>query len=181
MRALFGLLLLCLTPAAAVAEDWTLLTLQADSRHQGSKVWSGYFRGPNGRDYNAAEFYRPTKPLFSATGVLALDADKPISWLVPLAVDAGYEARLYQAEPLAAIGFGTALRFGRTTAVSFRVDNLLVVGGKISEQPCYDGYRRRYHCGTGAAWTRFETSSNDRRGRLAVPMLRAKLTHRFSF
>ena len=181
MRQLFILtvFLAGLTPAAA--QDWQIIRLQAESKHQGSKVWSGYFRGLNGRDYNAAQFYRPQREEFSAFGIVALDPHKKVSWLVPLAVDAGYDAKLFQAEPLAAIGFGAAVRTGPYSVVSLRADNLLVAGGRVSEQPCYDGFRRRYHCGTGTAWTDYQRSDVDRRGRLAVPALYARFVHRFSF
>lgn len=163
------------------ANDVQLVSLKATSQHAASKVWSGRFRGLNGRDYNASAFYKPTKPQLSATGLLMINSQDRVSWLLPISIDAGYHAKLYQADPLASIGFGTAVSLDAQSVVTFRVDNLLVSGGKISERPCYDSYRRRYHCGSGLAWTDFEKTGFDRRGRLAVPSIEIKFKRRFSF
>ncbi|MBT7642844.1 MAG: hypothetical protein HN715_07640 [Rhodobiaceae bacterium] len=185
--AVWSLALLCLLPGSSFAQDWQLLQLSARSQHQGSKVWSGRFHGLNGTVYNATEFYQPTRPQFSASGLLALPRSRGLTWLVPISVDAGYSAKLYQARPLASLGFGAAVRLGPHSLVSFRVDNILVAGGKVSEQPCFDSFRRRFHCGSGLAWTEFETTRSAKRksgggaGQLGEPSLHAKWVHKFSF
>lgn len=168
-----------ISPAAAA--DVQLVSLTAVSQHAASKVWSGRFRGVNGRDYNASAFYKSTKPQLSATGLLMINPQDRFSWLLPISIDAGYHADLYQADPLASIGFGTAVSLDAHSVLTLRVDNLLVSGGKISERPCFDSYRRRYHCGSGLAWTDFEKTDFDRRGRLAVPSIEIKFRRRFSF
>lgn len=168
-----------ISPAAAA--DVQLVSLTAVSQHAASKVWSGRFRGVNGRDYNASAFYKSTKPQLSATGLLMINPQDRFSWLLPISIDAGYHAELYQADPLASIGFGTAVSLDAHSVLTLRVDNLLVSGGKISERPCFDSYRRRYHCGSGLAWTDFEKTDFDRRGRLAVPSIEIKFRRRFSF
>ena len=175
-------LALALVPATqAQAEDITLVSLKAQSEHLGSKVWSGKFRGLNGRDYNASEFYQSENPEFSATALLMLQPQQAVSWLLPISVDAGYQSKLYAAAPLASIGFGAAISLNRLSVLTVRADNLLVAGGAVSERPCYDGYRRRYHCGTGLAWTDFQRQDIDRRGNLAVPGLHIHYIRRFSF
>jgi len=187
---LAALVLALLVPSASWARDWHLLHFQAQSQHQGSKVWDGRFFGLNGEAYNASEFYQSTRPQFSASGLLALPsqgAPNKVTWLLPVSVDAGYSADLYQARPHLSLGFGAAIRLGRQTMASLRVDNMLVVGGQVSEQPCFDGFRRRYHCGSGLAWTEFETTRSARHktgggaGQLSQPSLAAKLVHKFSF
>ena len=165
----------------AQAGDISLVSLHGASQHNGSKVWSGKFRAPNGLDYNAGDFYKSRKPEFSATGIFMLNGDKRVSWLLPVSLDAGYDAQLYQAQPLASIGMGAAITLSRHSVLSMRIDNVLVAGGDVSERPCYDGYRRRYHCGSGLAWTDFENIDVDRRGRLAVPAFYARYVTRFSF
>lgn len=179
-----GLLILLLVSFARTpswAGDIQLISLNGASTHVGSKVWSGKFRGLNGRDYNASEFYQSQNQEFSATGVFMLNSQKRISYLLPVSVDAGYKAQIYQAQSLASIGFGAAISIDSQSVLTLRVDNLLVIGGKISEQPCYDSYRRRYHCGTGSAWRDFERVDDDRRGSLAVPGFQARFIRRFSF
>lgn len=161
--------------------DWRILSLQAASEHNGSDVWSGKFTGLNGRNYDASVFYRPTNQPFSMKTVLAKDTAKAVTWILPIAVDAGYKARLYQADPLLTLGGGAALQVARHSMVSFRIDNILRLGGTVSEQPCYDGFRRQYHCGTGLAWRDYENSDIDRRGSLATPQIKMRFTHRFAF
>lgn len=166
-----------LSPASA----WEMLSLTASSEHNGSDVWSGKFTGLNGRSYDASAFYRPSNQPFSAKTVLAQSGKGAVTWLLPLAADAGYEARLYHADPLLSLGGGAAVQLARHSMVSFRIDNIVRLGGRVSEQPCYDGFRRQYHCGTGLAWTDYRQSDLDRRGSYATPAVKIKLTHRFSF
>lgn len=171
--------LLCLP--ALPAKAWDMLSLTAASEHQGSDVWSGKFTGLNGRSYDASAFYRPNNQPFSAKAVLTRRGSAHVTWLLPIAADAGYQARLYQAEPLLSLGTGAAIRFARHAMLSIRLDNLVRLGGDVSEQPCYDGFRRQYHCGTGVAWRDYQNSDIDRRGSYGTPAVKIKLTHRFSF
>ena len=71
MRWIFSLpFLLLLTAPTAQAESpsaWQLLSLKAESRHAGSKVWQGKFTGLNGQIYDVSGFYqtksRPSQPV----------------------------------------------------------------------------------------------------------------------
>ena len=103
------------------------------------------------------------------------------SLLVPLALDAGYDAELMQTRPMAGLGIGAAIDFGAQTVLSLRAENILRLGGQTSEQPCYDDFRRRFHCGTGMAWTDYQTSHAAPRGSLGVAGFQARLIHRFSY
>ena len=161
--------------------DWQLLSLQATSEHNGSDVWSGKFTGLNGRNYNTESFYTPTNQPFSAKAVFARIGNAALTWILPLGLDAGYQARLYQAAPLLTLGGGAALRIGTYSMVSLRLDNIVRLGGKISEQACYDAYRRQFHCGTGLAWTDYKNSNFDRRSSMATAHIKLRFTHRFSF
>lgn len=160
---------------------WQLLSLRAATEHAGSKVWNGKFTGLNGRKYDVSAFYKSGAPVFSAKAVLARKGHGSISWLVPLSVDNGYRAQLYQAEPLFSLGFGAAMRLAPQSMLSVRVDNALRLGGAVSEQPCYDGFRRQYHCGSGLAWTDYRSIGEDRRNAFALPTLNVKYVKRFSF
>lgn len=162
------------------AKDWQVISLTASSEHLGSNVWSGKFTGLNGRNYDASSFYRPTNQPLSARLILAKpDNASGITWILPLAADTGHQAKLYQADPLLSFGGGAAVQLARHSIVSVRLDNVLRLGGDISEQPCYDTYRRQYHCGTGLAWADYKKSDIDRRGNYATPGIRINLTHRF--
>ncbi|MGB0315508.1 MAG: hypothetical protein ACPGC7_08265, partial [Parvibaculales bacterium] len=134
--------------------DWQLLSLKAESRHAASKVWNGSFTGLNGHHYDVSDFYQSKQPNFSLRAIFKKTtnrprSNRPVTWLLPIAIDAGYEAKLYQAAPLLSIGFGAAITLAPQSMLSMRIDNAVRLGGTISEQPCYDGFRRQYHCGTG--------------------------------
>jgi len=166
--------------------DWQLLSLKAESRHAASKVWPGKFTSLNGQSYNVQNFYQSNQPNFSARAIfkktaLSNRANPQVTWLLPIAFDAGYEAKLYQAAPLLSIGFGAAITLAPQSMLSLRIDNALRLGGTISEQPCYDGFRRQYHCGTGMAWVDYRQIDNDRRDGFAEPSLQVKYVERFSF
>ena len=169
--------------------DWRVLGLSAKSEHAGSKVWSGNFTAPNRRHYDASGFYAPTNQPFSAKAVLAKPDNKPgnkpsdnrVTWLLPIALDAGYRAQLYQAAPLFSLGIGAAFALPEHTMVSIRAENLLRLGGGVSEQACYDGFRRQFHCGTGLAWTDYTRHGETRRDAIALPTIKIKFIKRFSF
>jgi hypothetical protein len=187
MHWLFSLLMFLL-PITALAENhyeshgqWQLLSLKAESRHVGSKVWQGKFTGLNGQLYDVSGFYQTNQPTFSARAIFTKTGRKQMNWLLPIALDGGYDAKLYQAEPLLSLGFGAAMAVAPQTMLSLRLDNALRLGGDISEQPCYDGFRRQYHCGTGLAWGDYRQIDSDRRDNFALPRLTFKYVTRFSF
>ena len=163
----------------------------------GSRVWSGNFTALNQRNYDTARFYEPTNQLFSAKMIFAKAATRPanqranqranrrvtrrVTWLLPIALDAGYRAQLYQAAPLFSLGIGAAFALPEHTMVSIRAENLLRLGGGVSEQACYDGFRRQFHCGTGLAWTDYTRHGETRRDAIALPAIKIKFIKRFSF
>lgn len=183
-----------MSPAWAGAQQgWHVLSLSAKSEHVGSRVWSGNFTALNQRNYDAARFYEPTNQLFSAKMIFAKAANRTanqratrrvtrrVTWLLPIALDAGYRAQLYQAAPLFSLGIGAAFALPEHTMVSIRAENMLRLGGGVSEQACYDGFRRQFHCGTGLAWTDYTRHGEDRRDAIALPAIKIKFIKRFSF
>ena len=110
MRWIFSLpILILLAAPTAQAESpsgWRLLSLKAESRHAGSKVWQGKFTGLNGQLYDVSGFYQTKKPTFSARAIFTRTDGKKMNWLLPISLDGGYQAQLYQAEPLLGLGFG---------------------------------------------------------------------------
>jgi len=166
--------------------DWQLLSLKAESRHAASKVWNGSFTALNGHHYDVSDFYQSKQPNFSLRAIFKKTtnrprSNRPVTWLLPIAIDAGYEAKLYQAAPLLSIGFGAAITLAPQSMLSMRIDNAVRLGGDIREQPCYDGFRRQYHCGTGLAWLDYRNIDSHRRDNFALPTLQVKYVRRFSF
>ena len=137
MRWIFSLpFLLLLAAPTAQAESpsaWQLLSLKAESRHAGSKVWQGKFTGLNGEIYDVSGFNQTKRPTFSARAIFTKTDGKKINWLLPITLDGGYQARLYQAEPLLGLRFGAAISLAPQTMLSLRLDNALRMGGDIRE------------------------------------------------
>ena len=166
--------------------DWQLFSLRAESRHAASKVWNGSFTGLNGQHFDVSDFYQSNQPNFSLRAIFKKTtnrprSNRPVTWLLPISVDAGYEAQLYQASPFLSVGFGAAVTLDTGAMVSLRLDNALRLGGKINEQPCFDSFKREFHCGTGLAWVDYRQIDIDRRDDFALPSLQVKYVERFSF
>ena len=180
MRILLLLLALIVScsPLLAAAKDLQWLHVQASDSHQASDAWHGYFTASNGKAHNVSNFYRPKNQLFSASATLAVSRPK-VSWLLPIALDAGYAAELYQASPSLRLGFGAVIATSQASLLSVRVDNLLTLGGDVHEQACYDKYTRAFHCGTGLAWSDYRGSSLSRRDAAQQAKLKARFIYRF--
>ena len=189
MRRLFSLLFLFMlaapTAQAGSSSAWQLLTLQAENRHAGN-VWQGYFTGPNGRQYNASSFYRNRRIGFAAEATFAKTANQPwghkiVTWLVPVSLDGGYQAKLYQVKPLLSLGLGAIVKTSSDSLITVRFNDVFKVGGDIKEQPCYDSFRRQYHCGSGLAWTDYIRGENYSEPDGNRHRLELKIIKKFSF
>jgi len=97
--------------------------------------------------------YQSKRPQINAK--LAILAHEDARWrlTVPLHFDNGYQADLYQAQPFFGLGLVTQWAASERVVLGFHLHDALKLGGKVSEQPCHDGFRRRFHCGTGLPWT----------------------------
>jgi hypothetical protein len=159
MKQMLFLCLLLFAPAAQTAELSPLDILQridyvqASDSHRTSYVWEGRFRTLNGASYNMRHLYQSKRPQINAK--LAILAHEDARWrlTVPLHFDNGYQADLYQAQPFFGLGLVTQWAASERVVLGFHLHDALKLGGKVSEQPCHDGFRRRFHCGTGLPWT----------------------------
>jgi hypothetical protein len=165
------------TPSSA--ETVQFLALKAKDTHQASEVWSGRFTAPNGKVFDVTDYYRNEGLEFSVSGVLAFGPDQRVSWLVPVIVDGGYDAPLYQAAPSLALGIGMALVSAPNAVFTWQVENMVKLGGRVRERACYDIYQRAFHCGTGLAWSDYQSSSLRRRDDENVPRLKLRYLYRF--
>lgn len=179
--AALSLAALALLSAPLDYMNMSLVRLTIEPQHAASRVWHGHFTAMNGKFFNTAHFYRNRNVALSASAIWAKPMSEHVSLLLPLALDAGYDAELMQTRPMAGLGIGAAIGFGPQTMLSLRAENIIRLGGQTSEQPCYDDFRRRFHCGTGMAWTDYRLSNGDPRGSLGMAGFQARLIHRFSF
>ena len=63
--------------------------------------------------------------------MLAFGPDQRVSWLVPVIVDGGYDAPLYQAAPSLALGIGMALVSAPNAVFTWQVENMVQLGGRV--------------------------------------------------
>ena len=86
------------------------------------------------------------------SGVIIWEAQRNVTLTVPWSFDAGYDSALFQTDPALQLGVRADLSF-QNKSVTFGVDNLLSIGGNVTERPCLDQLFRDFHCGTGLPWT----------------------------
>jgi hypothetical protein len=127
--------------------------LHAEDRHRTSYVWDGRFRTLNVDRYNMRHLYQSKRTQINAK--LGWLAHESANWTVtvPMHFDNGYRAALYRARPFLGLGLVTQWATSQRMVVGLHLQDALKLGGKVSERACYDGFRRRFHCGTGLPWT----------------------------
>ena len=127
--------------------------LQVQDSHRTSYVWSGRFNAMNGDAHDMAHFYRAKRQQFNVQAAIRLHEGPRLRIALPVQMDNGYRADLYQAEPY--LGGGLIVQWAATEqlSVSFHLYDALQIGGDVRESPCHDGFRRQFHCGTGLPWS----------------------------
>jgi hypothetical protein len=64
----------------------------------------------------------------------------------------------------------------RGLTLGLHLHDALQAGGKVTERPCYDGFERQFHCGTGLPWTDAQAHLRDR---LVTPLTKLSVNWRF--
>ena len=126
--------------------------LVARDQHLTSRPWSGRFKALNGDAYFVDEFYTSQRPNFNIKmGLYAAQRNKT-RYIINLHYDNGFDAALYDAERYVGLGLSAHRQMSQYSRLSLHLLDVLQLGGKVSERPCYDAFRREFHCGTGLAW-----------------------------
>lgn len=157
MRFLFILLLLPLPAQAGSAWAQNMLArldyLYVHDTHRTSYVWDGRFRAIDGTPYDKHELYISSRPQFNTKLGIKLYDTGTLRLSLPLHYDNGYRAALYDAEPFLGGGLIGRWHYRENLTLGFALHDVVQVGGRLQESPCYDGFRRAFHCGTGLPWT----------------------------
>lgn len=183
-RALLcGLLALTAMVASARAAELPqiyIVAAEAATTHRSSDVWSGRFLAPNGELFNTARYYQSSGPLLSGEIVFATRPAR-VTPLIVFGFDAGYRAQIYKATPSSHFGLGLHSALSEGFEVSVLLKNIAHIGGNIRERACIDSFQRRYHCGTGAPWTDYQTHafSHTRNHLRTGPKAHMRLRYRF--
>lgn len=129
-----------------------LYPYKGSNKHVYTKPYSGHFQAINGDYHDASEYYKSERLELNASGLLLISWSPSTTLKMPWFIDLGYKSRLYNVDPVIEFGvFVVNIKENRT--LEFGLDNLIKIGGKVSEQPCVDSFYREFHCGTGVPWT----------------------------
>lgn len=144
--------------------------------HQTSRPWSGYFQAVNGKHFATPEFYKSTDVEFNLKTAWELKRTANMKTSLAVHYDHGYRSALYDADPY--LGLGLSWYYAPTPKdfLTVHILDVLQTGGRVRESPCFDGFRRAFHCGTGQAWTDVR---NELDGRKVEPIFTARWLHRF--
>jgi len=128
-----------------------LYPYKGSNEHVYTKPYSGHFRAINGDYHDASEYYKSERVELNATGLLLISRSPSTTLKLPWFIDLGYKSRLYSVDPV--IEFGVlVVNVKENRTFEFGLDNLIKIGGKVSERPCVDSFNREFHCGTGLPW-----------------------------
>ena len=150
--------------------------LLASDQHLTSRPWSGVFQALNGDIFRVEQFYHSKNPQFNIKMGLYAAHTKSTAYIINLHYDNGFDSALYDAQPYLGLGLSAHRQLNKYSRLSWHLLDVLQLGGNTRERPCYDTFRREFHCGTGLAWS-------DVKNRVGAddikPRFMARLTHLF--
>lgn len=160
MKTAVLILFLILAPFSKAYSEVSLYNISGGSTHRLSSVYSGYFTALDGSQHDASSFYKSKRFEFFTSGLASCGVNENLNILIPFAFDAGYQSDLFVSQPSFILGFG-AIYTSRRWDVSGVFQNLLSIGGKVTEKSCVDSLDRDFHCGTGIPWSDYQTVQPD--------------------
>lgn len=153
---LFWLFIWCVSCSTTVFAEIGVTDFRAHSSYVRGGVWSGIFKSYNGRLYNASNLYKQKNTTITMTQTFYYKWDNTLLF-VPTYFDTGYKSDLFRSQPVFAFGFGVQKKFDNL-GFELVARNLFQIGGQSSENPCFDSFKRKYHCGLGVAWSESQSA-----------------------
>lgn len=147
---LLSALVCCLITKTAAA-DFIFTPTSGSSTHQFSSPYSGKFQAINGESFDVSQYYASSQTELYLSGLVKWDMDHGLSFTVPWSFDLGYESDLFKTDPVLQLGVSVNV-LSENQSFRFGVNNLLTIGGNITETACVDRLLRDFHCGTGLPW-----------------------------
>jgi len=141
-----------LASESSLASGFVISNLEGSSSHVQSSVWTGRPLGLNGKRYDFTDLYASKRFEFNVSGLAHFAVNDKAVISLPFSLDAGYDSDLLSTEPSILLGFGITKNWSNHS-VSFMSQNILRIGGKVRERPCYDSFDREFHCGTALPWS----------------------------
>ena len=150
--------------------------LIAGNKHLTSRPWSGAFSAIDGTPHRVEKFYQSTRQQLNFKTALKTWQTRRTKSLLTMHYDNGFAAPLYTAQPYLGLGLSSYIKLGGKTMMSLHALDLWQTGGEITESPCYDGFKREFHCGTGLAWRDVKDHIGERQ---VDPRFFARIAYRF--
>ena len=130
---------------------------QGTNSYSQSMIWSGNFIAPNGKKFQLGDFYKSKNIELNLKTNLVYKLNSSLI-VIPIKFDNGYKSDLLNVSPIYSMGLIISKKI-KNFNILVGVDNLIKLGGKINEQPCFDKFKREFHCGTGKPWTDYQGKS----------------------
>ena len=129
-----------------------LVKVEANGNFERVDVWSGKFIDLSGNLWDTSEHYSQENESFNASLFFNHKFNK-LSLASKIYLDNGYNSALIDVDPLYYISLSAKYKLGENKKLKVILDPIMKFGGGVTESPCYDDFRRAFHCGTGMAWS----------------------------
>ena len=156
IRLIFFILLLSFK---SYSIEISLLDIKSDNSYRGVNSWSGIFNDLSGTKWDVSNFYTPKSDNFYLDTKFQIASEELYLGVVELGFDNKYDSDLFDVSDKISIETSNYFKLRDDLILNFYTKT--VFGGRVSEKPCFDSFRREFHCGTGLAWSDYY--SNDRK------------------
>ena len=127
---------------------------QGSNTYSQSMIWSGNFVAPNGKQFQLGNFYKSKDIELNLKTNLVYKLTSSLL-VIPIKFDNGYKSDLLNVTPIYTMGLIMSKKI-KNLNILVGVDNLIKLGGNIKEKPCFDKFKREFHCGTGEPWIDYQ-------------------------
>ena len=148
----FLVTILLILSYSSFSQALEIVKFQIYNDYSRTNVWAGKFSDYSGKQWDVSNYYDNEIESFHANLVLNHQFND-IDFSSKLYFDNGYSSTLFHVKPLAYIAFAADYQYSNNKSIKLMLDPVIQYGGAVSESPCYDNFRRAYHCGTGLNWT----------------------------
>ena len=170
-------LLVVLKSASASEYEFAARLISGSSNYTQSEVWTGNFVAPNGKSFDVSHLYKSERQTFNLSGYFLFGkSSAKTSFLIPFKYDNGFSAPLYSAKNRLDFGLVINRKIDTKLSMTFGVIELYSLGGKITENPCLDGFDREFHCGSGLPWVDYRPQAH---AKTTTPRFLTRLTYSF--
>lgn len=152
----------CSEVTTKFSSSTSLISINAETTNRRSGVWTGRFVDFAGNHWDVSRFYEAKYQIISGNVVIGQAIDRKqeskksetvIFFLHRIDFDTGFKSALYEAQPFISWSPTGIVSLNEHLSLAVGVQNLFSLGGHTRESPCFDDFRREFHCGTGLPWS----------------------------